>query len=71
MNKAFLITLILPKSDLKSINEEILEMTLLANTLNYEIIDTVHQKRATIDSATYFGKGKIEEIKCDFVLVGV
>ena len=62
MNKAFLITLILPKSNLKSINEEILEMTLLANTLNYEIIDTVHQKRATIDSATYFGKGKIEEL---------
>ena len=60
MNKAFLITLILPKSNLKSINEEILEMTLLANTLNYEIIDTIHQKRATIDSATYlsfsFGK---------------
>ena len=60
MNKAFLITLILPKSDLKTINEELQEMTLLANTLNYNIVDTVHQKRKNIDSSTYFGKGKIK-----------
>ena len=62
MNKAFLITLILPKSDLRTINEELEEMTLLANTLNYNIIDTVHQNRKKIDSSTYFGRGKIKEI---------
>ena len=69
MNKALLLTLILPESDINSVNEEIDEMFMLANTLNYKIIDSFTQKRQKIDSSTYFGKGKIKELisKCEIL----
>ena len=71
MNKAYLIALILPSYNSKSINEEIEEMILLANTLNFDIIDTFIQKKTSPDSSTYFGKGKIKEIinKCEIMKV--
>ena len=49
MNKAYLIALILPSYNSKSINEEIEEMILLANTLNFDIIDTFIQKKTSPD----------------------
>ena len=69
MNKAILITLILPNTDLESANEEIEEMILLADTLDYKIIENFKQKRMKIDSSTYFGKGKIKELinKCEML----
>ena len=62
MIDSILIALQLPTYDVKALNEELNEMNLLANTLGYNIIDTVIQKRNRIDSSTYFGKGKIEII---------
>ena len=62
MIDSILIALQLPTYDVKALNEELNEMNLLANTLGYNIIDIVIQKRNRIDSSTYFGKGKIEII---------
>ena len=62
MINSILLTLILPHQDKTDIGEEIEEMKLLANTIGYNIQDSLKQNRSTIDPATYFGKGKIREV---------
>jgi len=62
MIDSILLTLCLPHQDKNDINEEIEEMKLLANTINFNIVDSVKQNRNSIDPATYFGKGKIKAI---------
>ena len=62
MINSILLTLILPHQDKSDIAEEIEEMKLLANTIGYNIQDSLKQNRSTIDPATYFGKGKIKSI---------
>ena len=62
MINSILITLILPNQDKNDIIEEIEEMKLLANTIGYDIQDSLKQNRLNIDPATYFGKGKIKEV---------
>ena len=76
MIDSILIALQLPNYDIKSLEEELNEMTLLANTLGYNINDIIVQKRIKIDPSTYFGKGKIEsiinqckEIKCKNIFI--
>ncbi len=39
------------------------EMTLLAESAGAEIVDVVSQERKRPDSATYFGSGKVDELK--------
>ena len=39
------------------------EMTLLAKSAGAEIVDVISQERKRPDSATYFGSGKVEELK--------
>ena len=69
MNRSLLLTLILPDKNQNSINEEIEEMILLAKTLGYNVIESITQRRNKIDSATYFGKGKINSLieKCELL----
>ena len=62
MNDSLLIVLQLPETDSKSLDEEINEMILLAKTLNYNVCDTIIQKKTKIDTSTYIGKGKLESI---------
>ena len=62
MNESLLIVLQLPHNEVNVINEEINEMNLLAKTLNYNIINTIIQKKNKIDSSTYIGKGKLKTI---------
>jgi len=62
MIKSLLLSLSLPTTNQEDLNEEIEEMKRLANTLGYSIEDSSIQNKQTIDSATFFGKGKIQNI---------
>ena len=62
MIKSLLLSLSLPTTNQDDLNEEIEEMKRLAKTLGYSIESSSIQNKQTIDSATYFGKGKIENI---------
>ena len=62
MDKSLLIALDLNNNN-NDLKEEIREMILLAETLNFIIEDVIIQKRERIDPSTYFGKGKLETIK--------
>ena len=62
MIKSLLLSLSLPTTNQDDLNEEIEEMKRLANTLGYSIESSSIQNKQTIDSATYFGRGKIENI---------
>ena len=62
MTNSILISLILPDSNIDDLNEEIEEMKLLAQTINYNISIVETQKRISIDPSTYIGKGKIKGI---------
>jgi len=62
MIKSLLLSLSLPTTNQDDLNEEIEEMKRLANTLGYSIEDSSIQNKQTIDSATFFGKGKIQNI---------
>jgi len=46
-----------------SLNEDILEISELANSLNYQVIKTFFQRRETPDVNSYIGSGKVNEIK--------
>jgi GTP-binding protein HflX len=50
-----------------SLHEEIDEITLLTESINFEIIKTFIQHREKPDVTTYIGKGKCDEIK-EFIL---
>ena len=62
MTDSILLSLSLPSTDIKELNEEIEEMKQLAFTMGYQIQSSIIQKKVNIDSSTYFGKGKIESI---------
>ena len=62
MNKAFIVSLILPFHDHKDIDEECNEIKLLADTINYHVIDTFKQNISKINPSTYAGKGKVKDI---------
>ncbi len=62
MINSLLLSLSLPTTNQDDLSEEIEEMKRLANTLGYSIESSSIQNKQTIDSATYFGKGKIENI---------
>ena len=62
MIKSLLLSLSLPSTNQDDLNEEIKEMKRLANTLGYSIEGSSIQNKQKIDSATFFGKGKIQNI---------
>ena len=77
-NPAILLVLNLQNSYSDNLKEEINEMILLANTLQYQIIETIIQKKSSIDSSTYFGKGKIlqvinqaKELNCQYIFIQI
>ena len=45
-----------------NIESSLLELTELAKTAGAEVIGEITQKRESLDSATYIGKGKLEEL---------
>ena len=46
----------------RSIKEEIIELTALADTAGAYIVDEIIQNREKIDPSTYLGKGKMKTI---------
>lgn len=62
MHNSILMTLVLPNSIKSEVEEEVREMHLLANTLSYDIVEDIYQNAYKIDSSTFFGKGKIQEV---------
>src|SRR5438876_12346267 len=59
--RAILVGVILPKSRADP-RDPLGELASLARTAGARVVGTVMQKRTRIDSATYVGKGKAEEI---------
>ena len=59
--RAILVGVILPKSTADP-RDPLGELASLAKTAGARVVGTVMQKRTRIDSATYVGKGKAEEI---------
>ena len=59
---SIILSLVLPGTDLKSHQEEINELELLANTLGYSVLEKIHQNKNKINASTFFGKGKIESV---------
>ena len=62
MTSSLLLSLSLPTTNIDILNEEIDEMKQLALTLGYKIENSIIQNKNSIDSSTYFGKGKIQSI---------
>ena len=62
MTNSILLSLSLPSTNKDILNEEIDEMKQLALTLGYKIQSSLVQNRQSIDSSTYFGKGKINTV---------
>ena len=62
MIDSILVSLIFPDSNMEDITEEIEEMKLLAQTIDYDITHIETQKRLSVDPSTYIGKGKLKEI---------
>ena len=71
MIDSILIGLILPHNNKLDIEDELSEMELLANTLGYKIIYKDYQNKSKIDPTTYFGKGKIANMKHKINLMNI
>lgn len=63
MEKVLLSGVSFGKNEEKILYDEIEELSLLARTLNCEVVDKIIQKRQSPDPGTYIGRGKAEEIK--------
>ena len=62
MTDSILLSLSLPQTNKAILNEEIDEMKQLAATLGYKIQSSIIQNLQSVDSSTYFGKGKINSV---------
>lgn len=60
--KAVLVGVLLPNNGLDP-HDPLGELRALADTAGAEVVDGLMQKRAKPDSATYLGKGKVQELK--------
>ncbi|MBF0351583.1 MAG: GTPase HflX [SAR324 cluster bacterium] len=60
---ALLLSLHLPTQTHEDVTISLDELESLARTMGFNVKGRVTQSRSHIDSATYFGKGKLEEIK--------
>ena len=62
MKNSLLLALILPSKNEDEINEELIEMSMLANTIGYKINETIVQKKNKVTASTFFGEGKVREV---------
>lgn len=62
MTDSILLSLSLPQTNKAILNEEVDEMKQLAATLGYKIQSSIIQNLQSVDSSTYFGKGKINTV---------
>ena len=62
MDKALLIGIILPNIQDSTIDNQLLELSLLAKTANVKVIDKITQKLRRINPAFFIGKGKAVQI---------
>ena len=62
MDKALLIGIILPNVQDSTIDNQLLELSLLAKTANVKVIDKITQKLKRINPAFFVGKGKAGQI---------
>jgi len=69
--KVFLVGTALTSQDKLELEEHLNELSLLATTLGYEVIDRVETSLDKIKPGTYLGTGKIEEIKEYASVMGV
>src|ERR1700675_5086328 len=60
--RAILVGVQLPGVDNVAHAADIEELGRLVNTLGYEVVGTISQKRDEIDGATVLGKGRLEEL---------
>lgn len=60
--KAILVGCILPQKPEELVESSLQELSLLTDTAQGEAISVITQKRDRVDSSTYIGKGKVEEI---------
>lgn len=60
--KAVIVGLVSPRSRRTEIGEHLDELSLLADTAGVDVVRTVVQERERLDSATFVGSGKAEEI---------
>src|SRR5918998_1183615 len=60
--RAILVGVQLPDADDVAHAASLKELGRLVKTLGYEVVATVTQKRAVIDSAAVLGKGRLEEL---------
>ena len=61
-NSAALVTIQFSNDNEATFNNELEEFKLLIHTLNYKISHICIQKRNKIDTSTYIGKGKINQL---------
>jgi GTP-binding protein HflX len=60
--KVILVQLIFPKDDLFDIEEDLIELELLANTAGGIVVDKITQKRNKPNPACFIGSGKVQEM---------
>ena len=60
--KAIIVGVIRPSDSAVAVNESLDELALLADTAGAEVTDRVVQNLPRIQSGTYIGKGKVEEV---------
>jgi GTP-binding protein HflX len=60
--RAILVGVQVPSVDDVAHTASLKELGRLVKTLGYEVVATVSQKRAAIDSAAVLGKGRLEEL---------
>jgi GTP-binding protein HflX len=60
--RAILVGVQLPGVDDLAHTADMEELGRLVNTLGYEVVGTISQKRDEVDGATVLGKGRLEEL---------
>lgn len=63
--RALIVTIHTPQKTDVDVDASCLELERLANTLGIEVVGREVQKRANTRTSTYFGEGKLEEIKAN------
>ena len=71
MKDSILLSLQLPLMANADLNEELEEMSLLAATLGFHIINVEIQRKSTINPKTYFGSGKIKDLFNKITILGI
>ncbi|NND70937.1 MAG: GTPase HflX [Rhodothermales bacterium] len=61
--KAIIVGVIRPEDTAESVNDSLDELELLADTAGAEVTDRMVQRLSRIQSSTYIGKGKVDELK--------